>query len=74
MSLTRGQAIGLVMDSELEELRALCTFWIGHGNEDCDLEELQTLMCEYVDAACVDGDHVRSYGPHDSDLTDLEAP
>jgi hypothetical protein len=73
--LTRAQADGLIADAadDVETLRAISTHWIGHANEDISADDLAALLFEYVEDS-TDGDEVRSYGPHDDDLTNLTAP
>jgi len=74
-TLTRGEADALIADCEtLAELRALSAHWIGHSNEELSADDLRGLLHEYVDERALDGDRVRSYGPSDSDATDLTAP
>lgn len=75
--LTRGQALDLIDGAEdcgIDSLQYLSHQWIGHPNADLNAEDLHTLLREYVEARCVDGDEIRARGPSYSDMTDLEDP
>jgi hypothetical protein len=73
--LTRAQAHELIerCGGYREQLQTLARHWDvpGHWNDSITGEEWDAVLWEFVDERAVDGDHVRSYGPHDADLTDL---
>jgi hypothetical protein len=74
--LTRVQAYDAIEDcgDDLDALLDLAAHW---GADDLapwsDTAGLAESLCEFVDSSVLDGDHVRSYGPHDTDQTNLEA-
>lgn len=74
-TLTRAEALDLVDTYEAEgRLAVLAAHWelAGHWNAHATWDA-DTLR-EHVDASCVDGDAIRSYGPSDDDETCLTDP
>ena len=65
-TITRGEALDAIDAAEqMGALAYLAAFWTGDESTDAD------ALRDFVGAHCVDGDRIRSYGPSDSDETDL---
>lgn len=73
-TLTRGEALDLVGAAEqLGALGMLAAHWDipGHWNENAEWD--WSDFDSFIDEHCQNGEDVRSYGPSDSDPTDLTA-
>jgi hypothetical protein len=77
-TLTRAQAHDLIerCGGYREQLQTLARHWgvAGYWDDTVSGEHWHEVLTQHVDDLYLNGNDIRSYGPHDNDPTDLTSP